>query len=496
MSRLLALLILAAACSVKPIAVEQGADRDSGSSAPVTDGSTAPGPDLAPLADVPGMDVALDRGAEVPATPDAPEAGADAAPDIRLPNDRVPPDIAPDPIPIEPDAAPPPPDLAADLAPDVAADLAVDLPPPPDLAADVAPDTAPDTARDATVIPPPSGRELVFISNQDSNDISAFSVDTVTGAHTVVPGSPFATGQRPWDLVITPDGKFLYVCHFGDEDLRGFRVAADGHLTALPGAPAHLPMPQALVMAPTGRAIYAYGTDGLLRGFTVDATTGALAAIGSSPFAGVTGVQGMAMDPLGRFLAVVVQLDPSGAGKLRLFSIGAAGALAPAAEAMISGTIRGDAPAVSFDPTGASIYGASSGAGGADQIFGFRVQNPTGTLTPLPGSPGLGCSEGHSLSFHPTRPLVYYGCTAELLVLRRAADGSLAAEPGSPILFNNDTDSALSTGANFLYVNFQTDNELTVARIGASGLPETFSGSPWKTGTNPWRIVVWAQPSF
>jgi 6-phosphogluconolactonase (cycloisomerase 2 family) len=461
---LLALVVLAAGCSVKPVALTStgGADASASDERPSVEAAVAP-PDAEPLAaDATTVDVATDAGAGADLSADSADApisvpGLDLAADQRLP-----PDLLPDPTEPDPDAAAPLPDAAPDLA------------------------LAPDAG------PPPHGRELVFVANQDSNDISVFSVDAVTGDHTVVPGSPFATDERPFGLAITPDGKLLYACHYGSENVRGFRVAADGRLSALPSAPAPMPHPEALVMAVTGKALYARGVDGLLYGFSIDSGTGALHALADSPLSGVNGVQGLAADPLGRFLAVTTRDDPSGAGSVRLFSMDVAGALQPALRIAAPGLLQADSPALAFDPTGASLYGAMTVAGGGDRIFGLSV-GPGPALSPIAGGPWPGSAEGHSLTFHPSRPLVYYASTTDVRVMTRAGDGSLTPV-GAPVLFNNDTDATVSTAGSFLYVLFQSDDELIVSRVAESGLPEPFAGSPWKAGTNPWRLVVWAPP--
>jgi 6-phosphogluconolactonase (cycloisomerase 2 family) len=490
--RLLALLLLAA-CSVNPVALTVGAESGAPDEASLPEAMVVP--DAVPLLeDAAAPDAPDDAADDLASPPDVPAPGPDAAPDLVPADRRIPPDFT-DPIDPDPDAAPPPPDAAADLplVPDTAP-LPLDAaPPPPDVAPpppDVAPDLPPLTPDTAAA---PHGRELVFVANQDSNDISVFSVDAVTGAHSVVAGSPFATGERPFHLAITPDGKFLYACHYGSEDIRGFRVADTGKLTAAATVP--VSHPEVLVMAAGGRALYASGSDGLLYGFTVDAGSGALKAVTGSPFAGVSAVQGLAADPRGRYLAVSVRTDPSGAGQLRLYTIEAAGTLQPAAQVPAPGVFAADSPALAFDPGGDFIYGAITVAGGGDRVFGFTVPAPGGTLTPIPGTPWPGVSEGATFSFHPGRPLLYHAGTAELRVFTRAASGSLTEVSGSPVVaFNNDTGASVSSLGTFLYVLFQSENEITVSRIAESGLPEPFAGSPWKVGTNPFDIVVWAPP--
>src|SRR3989442_1591850 len=58
---------------------------------------------------------------------------------------------------------------------------------------------------------------FLFVSNEGSNDISAFSIDPLTGNLSLVNGRPFPTGipagfER--SLAVTPDNLFLYSGNF------------------------------------------------------------------------------------------------------------------------------------------------------------------------------------------------------------------------------------------------------------------------------------------
>jgi len=40
--------------------------------------------------------------------------------------------------------------------------------------------------------------KFVYVANTSSHEISAYAVDSATGALTTVPGSPFAAANVPW----------------------------------------------------------------------------------------------------------------------------------------------------------------------------------------------------------------------------------------------------------------------------------------------------------
>ena len=80
----------------------------------------------------------------------------------------------------------------------------------------------------------PSGR-FVYVANQGSENISAFSIDSMTGAFTAVAGSPFAATPLEMHLaaaiVVEPSGKFAYVANrFASAVSSRFPSMANGRL--------------------------------------------------------------------------------------------------------------------------------------------------------------------------------------------------------------------------------------------------------------------------
>ncbi len=124
--------------------------------------------------------------------------------------------------------------------------------------------------------------------------VAAFSVDSSSGALTPVPGSPFSAGKGSFNVAVDHTGKFLYAVNTFDNNVSGFAIdAATGALTPISGSPfpsgATGGFPFALAMDPSGMFLYTanQGSDNI-SAFTIDSTTGALTPIPGSPFAGVT----------------------------------------------------------------------------------------------------------------------------------------------------------------------------------------------------------------
>jgi 6-phosphogluconolactonase len=104
--------------------------------------------------------------------------------------------------------------------------------------------------------------------------LSAFSVDALTGALSLLPGSPFATGGSWSEVVVGTTGRFVYVADGWGGSIHVFELTPEGNL----GEIADLPgpdLPFGVAVSPSGRYLYAY--DGMSQGtavYGIDATSG------------------------------------------------------------------------------------------------------------------------------------------------------------------------------------------------------------------------------
>lgn len=80
----------------------------------------------------------------------------------------------------------------------------------------------------------PFGHYL-YVVNQTSQSISAFSINWRTGELNTVVASPFAAAAKPSSVEVNPDGTGLSVAHFQDSTVSYFRIdPATGALTPEP----------------------------------------------------------------------------------------------------------------------------------------------------------------------------------------------------------------------------------------------------------------------
>ena len=80
------------------------------------------------------------------------------------------------------------------------------------------------------------GGKFLFVANQGSNNISAFSIGS-GGALTAVSGSPFTAGTAPTFLIVNHNGDHLYVADRDSGDLAEFSISGSGSLAAASDSP-------------------------------------------------------------------------------------------------------------------------------------------------------------------------------------------------------------------------------------------------------------------
>ena len=175
------------------------------------------------------------------------------------------------------------------------------------------------------IIVDPSGKFL-YAANASSNDVSAYTINSASGVLTQIAGSPFALpggASIPQSMAIDPAGKFVFVGDTASSDICVFSInSASGALTVVPGSPFNTGQAAySLAVHPSGKFIYAATSAGNVTALSI-AGTGALAALAISPFSVGTSTASVKIDQLGRFLYV-----GDGPGDVFLFNIDSSGGL-------------------------------------------------------------------------------------------------------------------------------------------------------------------------
>ena len=227
---------------------------------------------------------------------------------------------------------------------------------------------------------------LLFVSNQLENSVSAFAVNTSTGMLTTVAGSPFSTAARPTAVAVDSAGRFLFAANQAASSISVFAIGAGGVLTPVSGSPFAAASPFGLAVNASGTLLFASnfpdsnaGDLNTISVFAI-ASSGGLTAVSGSPFAdastssGFASVVGILADPSGKFLFAADHMAES----VVSFNLNAAtGALTPVtplpAPATSCGTSCHHNPLrLAVDPLDKFIYWSNVQAG---TVSGFNINN-------------------------------------------------------------------------------------------------------------------------
>ena len=162
-----------------------------------------------------------------------------------------------------------------------------------------------------------AGGQYVYAANTAGSSVSAYSLNTTSGALTPVAGSPFATPGLPNGLVVDPAGTHLYSSESQPNEMSGFSIdATTGALSTIPGSPFGSSFAiRTPVMDAAGKRLHvANGSH--VDCFEVDANTAALSEIGTSATNGQSSIA-LALDGPNNFLYVLDNL----ANQIEVFSI-------------------------------------------------------------------------------------------------------------------------------------------------------------------------------
>jgi 6-phosphogluconolactonase len=306
----------------------------------------------------------------------------------------------------------------------------------------------------------------LYVSDFLNDTVDGFSINASTGALTPIAGSPFSLGATPPGAgglsPFVSGGTFMYATDRNAGTVAGFSLdSSSGKLTAVPGSPfpAGTAPAQAAQAGFQGKFLYVSNNGdsaGGISAFTIDISTGALTPIPGSPFP--TGFAGSfpgpsAMVVNGNFLYVALAGTASANNKIVVFSIDPnTGSLTPISPGALFTTGK--------DPLYMALVPVTSVGSQAflytaniqdNTISAFTVDDNSGGLTPVPGSPVGGASTLAGLAVSPT---------------------------------------ATNSGNFFLYAADQAGSIRAYMIDGNTGSLSPISGSPFAVGQSPNLLTV------
>jgi 6-phosphogluconolactonase len=292
---------------------------------------------------------------------------------------------------------------------------------------------------------------FAYVADFSGNAVTLLAVNRGNGQLTVpvnstpipppTPANVFNTGTGPIAVAQNSAGTFLFVANQGSGNINAFTIdPTNGNLGTVSGSPfsitpGNVPAshPSSLAISPNGNLLFVSDpTLGTVSGFSID-SHGTLTALSGSPFsmgAGATPVF-LTVDPSSRFLYVS---DPAHNSVLG-FSIQSS-SLAP-----ISGSpfVAGSQPAgMTSSPQGAVLYVANHGS---NNVSAFVINAGSGALAAVPGSPFPTAGQGpNSVAASSTFVYVTDQTTNDVSAFTIGANGALTPVTGSP--FNVPTSPA------------------------------------------------------
>lgn len=338
---------------------------------------------------------------------------------------------------------------------------------------------------------------FAYAANGGDNTISAYSIDSATGALSAV-GTPVPAGTSPSAIAARPDGQYVYVVNESSNNISVYAVnATSGALSEILGSPfAAGTDPKALTFDSSGAYLYVAnnGSDNL-SAYAVDASTGALTPQSIPTYTTGSGPSAVSVGNLdsGQFLYVA---NNGGSNDISVFAITAGtGALTPVAGSPFAA--GGNPHSLVLQPYGPFDGGAvflytANFDGSSSTISGFSVDTNTGALTAVGGSP-FAVSVSNSITTDRTGSYLYVTTAAGVVGYSiDASTGSLSALPGFPVASGTNPYAMTVDGSNqFLYVANEGAASISAYELDAAdGALTVVSGSAFAAGNLPDSLAI------
>jgi 6-phosphogluconolactonase (cycloisomerase 2 family) len=343
---------------------------------------------------------------------------------------------------------------------------------------------------------------FAYVANQNSENLSGYSVDAASGALTTLTSSPYPGVTGPRNVAICPSGQLLYAANGDTSGVSGYQIDLNtGALIPAPGSPfAGGSAPRGVVVDPTGTFVYvANSGDNTISAYVITGANGALTPVAGSPFAAGTGPFGVAVDPTGRFLYAANHKSSN----ISAYSINSStGALteimgSPFPDQFDETSSTGPFE-IALTPNGAFLYVTNHFT---NNVFGYSVNASTGALMPLSSAPFRAGSAPFGIQVAPSGAFVYVEnrFSANIYVYSLdSTSGALTPIPNSPYSVGalgecnpSPYEGALDGTGRFLFVPDNGCGVISAFSVNAStGELTMLAGSPFPAGNGPYGIAI------
>jgi 6-phosphogluconolactonase (cycloisomerase 2 family) len=322
------------------------------------------------------------------------------------------------------------------------------------------------------------------------NTISGFKV-AANGTLTPLPGFPVDTGgggspgMPSEGTAIAVAGSWLYATNVGSLSISAFRINHDGSLTLLQGPPVatgSIGVPVTLAVHPSGKFLVCGNHNFDISVFRINADS-TLTPVAGSPFPSSSDPYSTAFTPNGNFLFI----GGDSGTTISVYSFNATtGSLTQVAGSPFPA--GGGAPlGYCVSPDGSKLFSA---LGIPNQLGVYNINPTTGGLTPIPGSPFASGMSGFlvdSVRNGSGTRLFVVGRTGpnDIGVYNIAGDGTPTPAAGSPFQSGGTTAEvvAINNTGSLLFVANGDSRTVSVFSINAAtGALTAVPGSPFATG--------------
>jgi 6-phosphogluconolactonase len=318
---------------------------------------------------------------------------------------------------------------------------------------------------------------FVYVLNTKSNPgtISAYTIDSVSGAITQVANSPFTTNQQyPVADAVSNNSKWLYVVGEIDNTVSQYKIGTDGKLykNATYNTPGTYPI--AVTIDTSSKYLfvvdsYAPGFNGVAPPNINPLQTNTIPTQGCVVVYPISSTDGTLGTPVQN-------------GGQSCFPIGTA--------------VLGSQPiGITATAFVSYLYVADQGT---HSIYGYSVDYTTGQLTPLANNNFQAGVKPSAIISDPTGRFVYVTDQYQNVILAYnvLTGGALQSQLNGP--FATDLypyGMAIDPRGKFLYVtNYNANNVHAYTIDAATGNPIAVSGGTYGTGTNPTCIAI--EPAY
>jgi 6-phosphogluconolactonase len=267
----------------------------------------------------------------------------------------------------------------------------------------------------------------VYIANSSTNTIAGYTISS--GKLTAVSGSPLSVGYSPTALAVTPSNTFLYVA--GPGAIYVYTINSDGSLKASSsGAAVAIVNVASIDVSPDGKWLFGLdNTQTTLDQFQINTSTGGLTSVAATPYSVSNAVvvpKMVRVAPTGNYVFVAL-----GTGGDVVFTLNTTTGAVAASQQLSLGSAQTSDNALAIDSTASRLYIARSGLNGGLAVYNIGT---AGALTSVTGSPFGTGAQPSAVQIDRSGKYVYVANRADATITGYAigSSGSLITLSGSP----------------------------------------------------------------